>query len=96
MPIDISFEDWSDEEIFPIKRQKTSFSTEPNITENIVHLHEFSSQQECVIDKQQSDNKKQNTVLHGHPKSIIIANTRTLQQKAKTEVQNANNNYSIY
>lgn len=71
------------------KRQKTYFSTEPNITEKIVPLHEFSSQQECVIDKQQYDNTKQYTFLHGHPSSIIIANTRTLQHKAKTRAQTA-------
>lgn len=48
LPIENVFDDESDEEIFPTnKRQKTYFSTEPNITEKIVPLHEFSSQQEC-------------------------------------------------
>lgn len=92
MPIESLFDDESDEEIFPTnKRQKTYFSTEPNITEKIVPLQEFSSQQECVIDKQQSDNTKQNTGLYGHPNSIFIANTRTLQHKAKTRAQTATN-----
>lgn len=97
LPIENVFDDESDEEIFPTnKRQKTYFSTEPNITEKIVPLHEFSSQQECVIDKQQYDNTKQYTFLHGHPSSIIIANTRTLQHKAKTRAQTATKKNSIY
>lgn len=96
MPIENLFDDESDEEIFPTnKRQKTYFSTESNITEKIVPLQEFSSQ-ECVMNKQQSDNIKQNIVLYGHPNSIFIANTRTLQHKAKTRAQTATNNFSIY